>query len=86
MTFLINVPDNLKMNDTTQHIEQRQFEMMAALGPNRRIELACEMYMAARESIFASLSRDISGSERQRAFIDKMYGKDFSDGFFKDEV
>ncbi len=74
------------MKDTTSKIEWRQFEMMKALGASRRIELACEMYHAARESAFASLPHDLSKNERQRAFIDKMYGNGFSEKFFLDEV
>lgn len=74
------------MNDTSPEIEQRQFEMMMGLGSKRRIELACEMYMAARVSVFASLPPNLSEKARKRAFIDKMYGKEFADDFFRDEV
>ncbi|MEO7674456.1 MAG: hypothetical protein ABIU09_10325 [Pyrinomonadaceae bacterium] len=73
------------MNDTSPDVERRQFEMMMSLGANRRVELACEMYMAARESILASLSNELSEQERQRAFVVTMYGKEFSEAFFKDE-
>ena len=73
------------MNDTSPDIEQRQFEMMMSLGAKRRIELACEMYMAARKSIIAGLPHELSERDRQRTFVDKMYGKEFSEAFFKDE-
>ncbi|MGB2752098.1 MAG: hypothetical protein WBC19_08560 [Pyrinomonadaceae bacterium] len=73
------------MNDTSPEIEQMQFEMMIKLGSKRRIELACEMYMAARSHIFAALPNDLSDAVCKRAFIDKMYGKDFADDFFKDD-
>lgn len=73
------------MNDTSPEIEQLQFEMMMKLGAKRRVELACEMYGAARKSIIASLPRGLSESDRRRAFVEKMYGKDFSAAFFKDE-
>ena len=74
------------MNDTSQEIEQKQFEMMMNLGPERRVELACEMYMAARTHIFESLPPSLSGRDRRMAFIAKMYGNDFSEAFFKDEI
>lgn len=73
------------MNDTSPEIERKQFEMMMGLGPKRRIELACEMYMAARESIFVSLPVHLSEKARRRAFVEKMYGREFSDDFYKDE-
>ncbi len=72
------------MNDTSHEMEQRQFEIMMSLGSKRRIELACEMYMAARVSIFASLPPNLSEKARNRAFIDKMYGRKFSGEFFRD--
>ena len=74
------------MNDTSPEIERRQFEMMMNLGAKRRIELACEMYMAARESIIASLPKDLSEHDGRRAFLDRMYGKEFSDELFSDEA
>ena len=74
------------MNDTSPEIEQLHFEMMMGLGSKRRIELACEMYMAARVSIFASLPPNLSEKARETAFIEKMYGKRFADDFFSDEV
>lgn len=71
-------------NDTPPEIAQKQFEMMMALGPARRIELACEMYMAARQSILTSLPQGLSEAERKMAFLEKMYGKEFCDNFFED--
>ena len=73
------------MNDTSRDIERRQFEMMMMLGAQRRIELACEMYMAARESIITSLPDGLSEREWCRAFVDKMYGENFSKEFFTNE-
>lgn len=74
------------MNDTSPEIEQKQFEMMMGLGPNRRIELACEMYMVARNHIFESLPSNLSDDDRRKAFVAKMYGRKFSEAFFKDEI
>lgn len=73
------------MNDTSPEIEQLQFEMMRRLGPSRRIELACEMYMAARASAIGSLPVGLSETDRRKAFVGKMYGKDFADDFFNGE-
>jgi len=55
---------NWTMNDTSPEIEKLQFEMMVSLGAKRRIELACEMYMAAQASALASISLKLSENER----------------------
>ena len=73
------------MNDTSPEIEKKQFEMMMNLGAKRRIELACEMYMAARASVLASLPSNLSEADRRRAFVAKMYGSEFSQAFFNDQ-
>ncbi len=70
------------MNDTSPEMEQKQFEMMMELGAARRTELACEMYLAARSFINASLPENLTQEERMRAFVDKMYGREFSKSFF----
>lgn len=74
------------MNDTSPEIEQLQFEMMARLGPLRRRELACEMYMAARATALATLPPELSEKQRSEALVGKMYGRAFADAFFRDEV
>lgn len=74
------------MNDTSPEIEQIQFEMMMKLGAAKRIELASEMYMAVRESIITSLPSRISDQDRRMAFIERMYGKEFADDFFKEKM
>lgn len=72
------------MNDTSPEMEQKQFEMMMELGAARRTELACEMYLAARSFIEASLPENLSQGERLRAIVAKMYGREFSRSFFAD--
>ncbi len=74
------------MNDTSADIEKLQFEMMMGLGAKRRIELACEMYMAARASVLASIPPKFSESERRTTIVERMYGRDFSEAFFKDDI
>lgn len=61
------------MNDTSLEIEQIRFEMMMKLGAEKRIELASEMYMAARESIIASLPSRLSDEDRRLAFIEDVW-------------
>ncbi len=73
------------MNDTSPEIEKMQFEMMMKLGANGRIALAGEMFMAARELIFASLPKDLSEKEIKKQYYEKMYGEPLPADFFKDE-
>lgn len=73
------------MNDTSPEIEKMQFEMMLKLGASRRIELGSEMFMAARELIFASLPKDLPEREIKKSYYERMYGEPLPKDFFKDE-
>lgn len=73
------------MKDTSPEIEKIHFEMMMKLGANKRIALACEMFMAARKLIFASLPKDLSEKECKKRYYEQMYGEPLPDDFFKDE-
>lgn len=71
------------MNDTSPEIEKMQFEMIMKLGAKKRIELACEMFMAARELIFSALPKNLSECERKKIYYEKMYGEPLPADFFK---
>ncbi len=72
------------MNDTMPEIEQMQFEMMMKLGASKRIAMACEMFMAARTFIFASLPNDLPEKEKKKIYFQKMYGEPLPEDFFKE--
>lgn len=72
------------MTDTPGEIERVQFEMMKRLGSRRRIELACEMYNAARMAILKSIPDGRTADEQRKAFVEKMYGTEFSERLFGD--
>jgi len=76
------------MNDTSPEMEKMQFEMMMKLSPNKRIALGCEMFMAARELIIASLPKNLSEREFKKLYYERMYGKPLPADFFegKEEV
>lgn len=57
---------------------------MMKLTPNERIGYASEMFMAAREMLLSSLSKDLSERDRMRLYYQKMYGEPLPDDFFKD--
>jgi hypothetical protein len=73
------------MRDTSPEIEKMQFEIMMKLGADRRIELACEMFMAARKLLFASLPEHLSERELKKRYYLQMYGEPLPADFFKDE-
>lgn len=72
------------MKDTSPEIEKMQFEMVMKFNPNKRIELACEMFMAARELIISSLPKNLSEKEAKKQYYKKMYGEPLPEDFFKE--
>jgi len=73
------------MKDTTPEIERMQIEMMIGFSPDKRIALGCEMFMAARELIIASLPKNLSEREFKKQYYQQMYGEPLPADFFKDE-
>jgi len=73
------------MKDTSPEIERMQIEMMNSFSPDKRIALGCEMFMAARELIIASLPKNLSEREFKKRYYQKMYGEPLPADFFKDE-
>jgi len=73
------------MKDTSPEIEKLQIEMMINFSPEKRIALGCEMFMAARELIIASLPKNLSEREFKKQYYQKMYGEPLPADFFKDE-
>lgn len=57
------------MNDTSPEMEKLQIEMMLKLGANKRIELAGEMFMAARDLILASLPGNLSERANKKTLL-----------------
>ncbi|CAN5871356.1 hypothetical protein BH20ACI4_BH20ACI4_22850 [soil metagenome] len=70
------------MTDTTADIRRLQFEMMKKLSPNRRIELACEMFQTAREMIIASLPKNLSERDLKKQLYYRTYGEHLPEDFF----
>jgi hypothetical protein len=73
------------MSDTSPEIEKMQFEMMIKLGAKKRIALGCEMFMAARKLLLASLPQNLSEHELKKQYYLQMYGEPLPDDFFKDD-
>lgn len=73
------------MNDTSAEINQIQFEMMMNLGAKRRIEIASEMFMAARGMMLSSMPEGLSDREIKSRLFRLTYGEALPDDFFKNE-
>jgi len=71
------------MTDTPKEIRRKQLEMMKKLSPDRRIELACEMFQTARDLIIASLPKDLSEEEFKRQLYFRTYGEHLPEDFFE---
>ena len=56
------------MKDTPEEIEELQFQMMMNLRTAELIELACEMYMTARQAAFASIPEGLTDVQRKNFF------------------
>ncbi|HEX8637867.1 MAG TPA: hypothetical protein VF692_07395 [Pyrinomonadaceae bacterium] len=72
------------MNDTSPEMEKMQFEMMMKFQPRKRIELGCEMFMAARALILASLPKNLSERDLKKRYYKQMYGEELPADFFRD--
>lgn len=73
------------MNDTSKEMNAIHVRMMLNLTPDERIGYAAEMFMAAREMIFASLPEGLSEKERIKRYYKQMYGEPLPEDFFKDD-
>lgn len=72
------------MNDTPEEIAELQFRMMMNLSAAKRVELACEMYMTARQAAFASIPEGLPNLQRKHIFLKKMYGESLIDSILSD--
>jgi len=73
------------MNDTSPEIEKLHRQMVMRLTPQERIEIACEMFAAARDVIIASLPKDLSRREFKRQLYYRTYGEPLPEDFPFDE-
>ena len=63
------------MKDTLPEIEKLQFQRMMEMSADERIGMACEMFMAARQALLASLPEDLSDREVKEQLYYRTYGE-----------
>lgn len=62
------------MNDTSHKVAAMVDKWYEDAGPEKRMQIASEMYDTARLIILSSLPEGLSPYERRLAYIERMYG------------
>ena len=73
------------LEDTTREIEEKQNDLWMKRTPQERARFASAMFAAARDTIIASLPKDLSEREFKKQLFERTYGEPLPDDFFKDE-
>ena len=73
------------LKDTTREIEEMQNDLWMKRTPQERARFASAMFAAARDTIIASLPKDLSEKEFKKQLYYRTYGEYLPDDFFKDE-
>ena len=72
------------MTDTTLEIEELQNDLWMKKTPQERARFASAMFAAGRNTIIASLPKDLSEKEFKKQLFYRTYGEHLPDDFFKD--
>jgi len=64
------------MNDTSPKFQEIVDKWYEDAGPDRRVQIASEMFDTARAIILSSLPEGLSRFERRLAYIERMYGNE----------
>ena len=73
------------LKDTTREIEEMQNDLWMKRTAQERARFASAMFAAARDTIIASLPKNLSDREFKRQLYYRTYGEHLPDDFFKDE-
>lgn len=73
------------LKDTTPEIEELQNELWMQRTPQERARFASAMFAAARNTIIASLPKELSEREFKKQLYYRTYGEPLPEDFFKDK-
>lgn len=73
------------MKDTTREIEELQNQLWMKRTPQERARFASAMFAAARDTIVASLPKNLSEKELKKQIYERTYGEPLPADFFRDE-
>jgi hypothetical protein len=73
------------LKDTTREIEEMQNDLWMKRTPQERARFASAMFAASRDTIIASLPKNLSEKEFKRQLYYRTYGESLPDDFFKEE-
>lgn len=73
------------LKDTTREIEELQNQLWMKRTPQERARFASAMFAAARDTIVASLPKNLSEKELKKQIYERTYGEPLPADFFRDE-
>ncbi len=73
------------LKDTTREIEEMQNDLWMKRTPQERARFASAMFAAARDTIIASLPKNLSEREFKKQLFERTYGEPLPADCFKDE-
>jgi len=71
------------MDDTDPKIKALIHKRMMALSPSQRVEMASQMFDAAREIILSSIPAHLPKGERLRRLAERLYGPELAKGWWR---
>jgi hypothetical protein len=71
------------LKDTTREIEEMQNELWMKKTPQERASFQSAMFAASRETIIASLPKDLNENEFKRQLYFRTYNEHLPEDFFK---
>lgn len=73
------------LKDTTREIEEMQNDLWMKRTPQERARFASAMFAASRNTVIASLPKDLPEKEFKKQLFERTYGEPLPTDFFKDE-
>lgn len=70
------------MNDTSQRMEEKYFELLMQRSGEERLKMGCSMYDTAKEIVKSSIlekEKDITALELKKKIFLRFYGHEFTE-------
>ena len=71
------------LKDTTREIEEMQNDLWMKKTPQERATFSSAMFAAARNTVIASLSKNLSEKEFKKQLYERTYGEPLPEDFFE---
>lgn len=70
------------LKDTTREIEEMQNDLWMKKTPQERARFASAMFAAARNTVIASLPKNLTEKEFKKQLYERTYGESLPEDFF----